>query len=217
MARYRVGLETRERIVAATRDLVARMGIDDVTLKAITDEAGVGAGSFYNLFASKEAVIFEVIREAIAAVDPDPQGTGTDGLDDLVAAFVAFIVDDAPVARIYLQLAVGRGLVDPVIAERVLRAHERRLERFADAYRREYPHVKAVEARRWAESLLAGLTGLGLNALLDADFDLTDHAELLLDQLRGSSVVDAGPHEGAERDASILADTTPATRRPSST
>lgn len=198
MARYRVGLETRERIVAATRDLVARTGIDDVTLKAITDEAGVGAGSFYNLFASKEAVIFEVIREAIAAVDPDPQGTGTDGLEELVNAFVAFVVEDAPVARIYLQLAVGRGLVDASIAERVLRAHERRLQRFADALQREQPNVTPHDARRWAESLLAGLTGLGLNALLDRRFDLADHAGLLLAQLRGVMRLADDPNAGCE-------------------
>ena len=185
MARYRVGLETRGRIIDATRELLSRMGMDALTLKAITDEAGVGAGSFYNLFDSKDAVIFEVIREAIAAVDPDPSGAGGESLDQLVAAFVAFVVDDPTIARIYLRMAVGRGLVDPAIAERVLRAHERRLERFAEAWLRDHPGWSAAHARVRAEALLAGLTGLALNALLDKRFDLRMHAMELLDQLRG--------------------------------
>lgn len=185
VARYRVGLETRERIINATRGLLSRMGLDALTLKAITDEAGVGAGSFYNLFASKDEVIFEVIREAIAAVDPDPSGAGGESLDQLVAAFVTFVVDDPTIARIYLRMAVGRGLVDPTIAERVVRAHERRLGRFADAWRRDDPGLSAAKARTRAEMMLAGLTGLALNALLDGRFDLLVHATQLLCQMRG--------------------------------
>ncbi|MFP4311388.1 MAG: TetR/AcrR family transcriptional regulator, partial [Nitriliruptoraceae bacterium] len=145
MARYRVGLETRERILAATRRLLAEVGIEGVTLKAITDRARVGSGSFYNLFASKDDAVFEVVREAIAAVDPDPEGEGTDTLEDLVEAFVTFMTGSSPIARIYLQLA-GRGLTDPAIAARVLRSHRRRVERFADAYRREIPGLSIAES-----------------------------------------------------------------------
>jgi AcrR family transcriptional regulator len=78
VARYRVGLETRERILEATRTLLAQDGIDGVTLKRITAAADVGVGSFYNLFDSKEAVVFEVVRQALDAVDPHPGArTGT--------------------------------------------------------------------------------------------------------------------------------------------
>ncbi|MFA9445871.1 TetR/AcrR family transcriptional regulator [Egicoccus sp. AB-alg6-2] len=180
MARYRVGLETRERILAATRTLVSEFGVEAVTLKAITDEAGVGAGSFYNLFESKEAAIFEVVREAIEAVDPDPAGAGTDSLADLVDAFVAFMTAAGPIARIYLQLAVGRGLTDPAIGARTLRSHRRRVERFADAARRADPDLAPGDAQALAETLLAGLTGLGITSLLDPGFDMRAHARRLL-------------------------------------
>jgi AcrR family transcriptional regulator len=179
VARYRVGIQTRDRILRATRRLLSEVGIEGVTLKAITDQAGVGAGSFYNLFDSKEAAVFEVVREAIEAVDPDPEGEGTDSLADLVDAFVAFMTGSSPIARIYLQLA-GRGLTDPVIANRVLRSHHRRVERFADAGQREQPDLSDAEARARAETMLAGLTGFGLSALLDPGFDLRSHARMLL-------------------------------------
>lgn len=176
MARYRVGLETRERILSATRRLLGEVGIEGVTLKAITDQAAVGAGSFYNLFGSKEEVVFEVVRESIEAVDPDPAGAGTDTLEDLIEAFVQFVTESTPIARIYLQLAVGRGLTDPQVADRVLRSHRRRVERFADAVRRQRPEVDAERAEEEAELLLAGLTGLALTALVDPGFDMRAHA-----------------------------------------
>ncbi len=179
VARYRVGLETRERILAATRRLLSEFGIEGVTLKAITDQARVGAGSFYNLFASKDDAVFEVVREAIDAVDPDPAGAGTDSLGDLVDAFVAFMTGSSPIARIYLQLA-GRGLTDPAIAARVLRSHRRRVERFADAWQREQPELTPEEAERRAELMLGALTGLGMTALMDPTFDMRRHAVELL-------------------------------------
>jgi AcrR family transcriptional regulator len=179
VARYRVGLETRERILSATRRLLAEVGIEGVTLKAITDRARVGAGSFYNLFASKDDAVFEVVREAIEAVDPDPAGEGTDTLEELVDAFVAFMTGSSPIARIYLQLA-GRGLTDPAIAARVLRSHRRRVERFADAYRRELPELSEEEAVARAQTLLGALTGLGMTTLLDDSFDMASHARSLL-------------------------------------
>lgn len=189
MARYRVGIETRERILAATRRLLAEVGIDGVTLKAITDQARVGAGSFYNLFSSKEAAVFEVVREALDHVDPDPAGEGTDTLAELVDAFVTFITDSPPVARIYLQLAVGRGLTDQTIAARVLRSHRRRVERFADAWRRQDPTITLQEAEARAQTMLAALTGLGMTALLDPGFDMRSHAQRLLP---GGSTTAAG-------------------------
>ncbi len=102
------------RILDATREVLAEDGLNDLTLKAITDRAGVGAGSFYNLFDTKEAAILEVVREAIEAVDPDPAGLGKERVEDLTDAFVSFFVDPRTslAARIYLQLALAGALTD---------------------------------------------------------------------------------------------------------
>jgi hypothetical protein len=97
-----------------------------------------------------------------------------------VDAFVAFFTESTPIARIYVQLAAGRGLTDPAVARRVLRSHRARVERFADAWQREDPTCTAAEAEARAETLLAGLTGLGLTALLDEGFDMRGHAVRLL-------------------------------------
>ena len=184
VARYRVGIETRDRILAATRDLLAEGGLEGVTLKRVTTAAGVGVGSFYNLFDSKESAVFEVVRETLDAVDPHPEapGAGDDRLTDLVGAFVTFITDSPTVARIYLQLA-GLGLTDPAIAARVLRSHRLRVDRFAAACRREDPTLDDASARERAQAVLASLTGYGLTSLIDPTFDMAAHARGLLDRV----------------------------------
>lgn len=177
MARNRVGVRTRRRILEATRTLLAEQGGEEtVTLKAITDRAGVGAGSFYNLFETKEEAVFEVVKEAIAAVDPDPSGA-TETIEDLVGAFVSFFERNPVLARIYLKLAVAGGLTNRGLGDRVLRSHEARTRRFADAFER--AGLSEGEASRSAERLLAALTGLAIHAQLQHGFDFHAHAEVL--------------------------------------
>lgn len=186
MARYRVGLETRRRILDATREALAEDGLNDLTLKAITERADVGAGSFYNLFESKEAAILEVVREAIEGVDPDPAGLGKERVEDLTEAFVSFFVDPrtALAARIYLQLALAGALTDATVAARVERHHQARVDRFAAAFAREHEDLDAAGARRLAERLLAALMGACLTWVVDQGFPLRDHAMQLLEAIR---------------------------------
>lgn len=179
MARYEAGLRTRERILAAVRDELGETGLDGLTLKAVTDRAEVGPGSFYNLFDSKEAAVLEVVGEAITAVDPDPSGSGRDRLGDLVDAFVRFVVEQRTLATIYLQVAVAGALSDEDVNERVRRSHRRRVERFAEAVRHEVGGIGAAAAARAAETIVASLTGYAIIRLVDPDFDLAGHARRL--------------------------------------
>ena len=179
MARYRVGLETRQRILDATRALLGEVGFDGTTLKAITDRAEVGAGSFYNLFDSKDDAVLEVVREAIAAVDPDPSGLGRESVDDLIDAYVKFITGEPELARIYIQLAVGRGLTDDGLHGRVLRHHRARVDRFAAALQRQHQFDPEVAKQR-ADAMLACLTGYALTSFLDDEFAFERYARALI-------------------------------------
>jgi AcrR family transcriptional regulator len=189
MARYRVGLETRDRILAATRDLLAEGGLEGATLNAICKRAGIQPGSFYNLFGSKEEVVLTVVRQAITAVDPDPSGTGSDTVFDLVAAYVRFITEEEPLARVYLRMAVGGALTDRAMAGRVLRHHQARVARFAEAMDRASP---GADNSLRAEALVAALNGYALQSLLDPSFDFAKHAERLVAE--GTMPADWGSH-----------------------
>lgn len=176
MARYQAGIRTEARIVDATRSLLAEGGLEATTLKAICEEAGVKAGSFYNLFDSKEAVVMRVVRESIDAVDPDPDGAGTDTVDDLVAAFIRFFLEQPEMAKVYVIAAVTAEATDNGARRRFLRHHLRRVERFADAMARHDETLTPDAATMRAEILLGALDGLAFRWTIDSSFEFEKFA-----------------------------------------
>ena len=178
--RYKAGLQTRDKIIEATRGLIAENGLEGTTIKAICERAGVLPGSFYNLFDSKEQAVLTVVRDAIDAVDPDPRHQGPDSLRDLVDAYVRFVTEQSELARVYIGIAVSGSRANPELRGRVVRHHEGRVARFAAAIGSEHPEMSAVDASRRAETLVTALNGIALHRVLDPDFDVATHARSLL-------------------------------------
>ena len=195
MARYRAGLETQERILDATRSLLAETGLEGITLKGICERAGVLPGSFYNLFETKEEAVVTVVRQALEAVDPDPARRGQDTVEDLVEAYIRFIEGQPVLARIYIQLAVAGSADDHRLRGRILRHHANRLDRFSEGMGRSRPGLGKGEARRRAEYLLAALQGLTIWQMLDPAFDFAAHARDLLANVVGPAA-EAPPPRG---------------------
>jgi len=185
VARNQVGIRTEERIVAATRELLAEAGLEGTTLQAICDRAGIRSGSFYNIFPTKEDAILRVVGEAIAAVDPDPEGAGRDTLDELVDAYVRFLSGRPELARVYVQVAVNGGLREDAPRAHFLRHHARRVARFADALHRESPRPDGGLAD--AEVLLGALDGLAFHWAIDSSFDFAGHARRALQWCRAAA------------------------------
>ncbi len=178
--RYKAGLATRERILSAIRELLSERGLEATTVTAVCERAEIGAGSFYNLFESKEEAVLAVIREAIEAVDPDPLGMANDTIADLIGAYMKFIAGDPQLARVYIIIAVGGGLTDPEVAERIMRSHEVRVDRFRQALLRLKPELSVKDATVEVEALLAALLGLAVHRMLDPGFDFEGHALRLI-------------------------------------
>lgn len=179
--RYRAGLETQAKILDATRMLIAESGLDGTTIKAICERSGVLPGSFYNLFDSKEQAVLTVVREAIAAADPDPEQLGNESLKDLVEAYVRFVTRQGELARVYIGIAVSGSRGKPELRGRVLRHHEARVARFKAAIAKEKPKLSDAEATRRAETLVSALNGVALHRVLDTKFDVAVHAHALLE------------------------------------
>lgn len=165
----------------AARSLLADSGLEATTVKAICDSAGIRPGSFYNLYKSKEDVVFEVVRDAILAADPDPDRTGSETLTDLVTAYVRFVETAPDLARIYITVALSGGVTDDGMRARMVRHHQERVARFSDALHRVRPTLSMPTCMRTSEALLAALNGYTLHKMLDPDFDLSGHARDLLD------------------------------------
>ncbi len=177
MARYQAGIRTEARIIDATRELLGEVGLDGTTLKAICDRAGVRAGSFYNLFESKEDAVLRVVKDAIRAVDPHPAKDVPDSVEELVEAYIAFVTGQPEVARVYLKIAIS-GATNGALAASVARHHDRRVSRFAAAIEREHPQLDGAQATAHAEIILATLSGLAFMWLTQPEFDFAGRARL---------------------------------------
>jgi AcrR family transcriptional regulator len=95
-----------ERIVAAARDVFEESGAD-AAMEEIAARAGVGVGTVYRRFASKDALIDELLRLALTDLltDVDHARARTDGygLHELLHAFGRSFAEHARYANLLLQ------------------------------------------------------------------------------------------------------------------
>lgn len=113
--------ETRGRIVAAARELIARGGYGEATVAAVAARAGVAVGSVYRHFPSKEGLFAEVFRDA-SQHEVDAMGAalaGPGGASERIATGVEVFAERALRGR-RLAWALLAEPIDPgVEAERL--------------------------------------------------------------------------------------------------
>lgn len=111
--------QSREEILAATRALILRGGIPAATLDAVAREIGVSKAALYHYYPSKDALLFELIFDALQGHAHAVQ-EGVDCAEDGGAALSTIIretvagfaprLDDFRLAFLYGQIA-QRGAV----------------------------------------------------------------------------------------------------------
>jgi AcrR family transcriptional regulator len=94
------------RILGAAREVLGESGAD-AGMEEIAARAGVGVGTVYRRFASKDALIGELLRLALedlmAAVDRALARSGGHGLEELLRAFGQSFGDHARYANLFLE------------------------------------------------------------------------------------------------------------------
>ncbi|MDB5447732.1 MAG: transcriptional regulator, TetR family [Phenylobacterium sp.] len=126
---------TRERVVAAARDLFGAQGYEGATVRQIATLAGVSVGSVFTNFASKGEILSEVMQARLEALYaemdrfvPHLRGSTADRLRSMFAVLFAFEVQNvqlflahvaaaydwtlAPGARPFGRNARLRGLIE---------------------------------------------------------------------------------------------------------
>ena len=101
---------------AATR-LFADRGVPGVSIADITAEAGVAVGTFYRFFHSKESVLSDVRRSALAEIERRAAAVTADhidrgfwaGADAMTAELTSFFFEDRARAQVVLNLAPDEG------------------------------------------------------------------------------------------------------------
>ncbi|WP_411288549.1 TetR/AcrR family transcriptional regulator [Phenylobacterium sp.] len=98
---------TRQRVLAAARELFDTLGFQGTTIREVARHAGVSVGSVFTTFASKGAILSEVMQNRLAplyaeldAVMPHVRGSTADRLRSMFAIHFAF---EAQHTRLFLS------------------------------------------------------------------------------------------------------------------
>jgi AcrR family transcriptional regulator len=184
----------RDRIVTAARRAFAEHGLD-AGVEEIARRAGVGMGTLYRRFPTKESLVHAIFEDRLDALRPTidralAAGDPWEGLVEIVVATVAQQADDHGFSQMVV-LRLGPEAVPEDIRRRFFGPLEELLAR-AQASGQVRPDVSAAD-------LPAIVRMAGASALGGADAgDGRRHVGLLLDGLRASSrhCIPAGPGGG---------------------
>ncbi|MEV0582797.1 helix-turn-helix domain-containing protein [Nonomuraea sp. NPDC050310] len=104
----RAGLD-RETVLAAARDLLARDGLDALTMRALADRLGVRPNTLYSHVPSKTALVDELLDDVLGGIpapeDPRPE----QGVRELMTATYRVLLEHAELVPLYLSRQGARG------------------------------------------------------------------------------------------------------------
>ncbi|WP_374113240.1 TetR/AcrR family transcriptional regulator [Pseudarthrobacter sulfonivorans] len=98
----------RERLLSAAHELIAECGVDALTMDRLAERAGVGKGTVFRRFGSRNGLMMTLLSDSEAAFQarfmfgPPPLGPGAPGLERLVAfgsARIAYVLDHGDLVR----------------------------------------------------------------------------------------------------------------------
>ena len=123
--------EIRQRSMAAIKqaalELFAHQGYHSTSISNIAQEAGISKGLMYNYFASKEALLIEIIEDAVAMGDwliheaLEIEGSGFDKLAYLTRTTMAFVKKNYHYWKLLLSLAFqpdAQAALGPILKEK---------------------------------------------------------------------------------------------------
>ena len=128
-------LERRKRLLASARDLLARVGYENVTMTALAEASGVTRPTLYHTFGTKDDLLYEAVLEAyeemLEAAGPSAGVRGLDRVLAILTATAETIAGNPDYARTLLESIGSRAAARPLgkaIRSGALRALEEALE-----------------------------------------------------------------------------------------
>ncbi|MGB8815414.1 MAG: TetR/AcrR family transcriptional regulator [Paracoccaceae bacterium] len=119
--RERQKADRRSRIISAAKGLFAESGLDNITIEAIADIAGVSSVTVHNYYGTKSGVLLALVaesdRELLETFDRALSGQST-GLVDLVLRFSTIICDHT---LTHLDKAIWRQVIAASVSDSDLR------------------------------------------------------------------------------------------------
>lgn len=124
----------RDAIVSAAERVFARSGFYETKMAEIAREAGVGVGTLYNYFESKEVIFAEIVVDRQAEFDRTVQAAATSGdpvdcLRQIVESCLSYLDDHGALLAIFQERgAVSECDVERLAGPKAARGYERLLD-----------------------------------------------------------------------------------------
>lgn len=147
--------DQRDRILAATYDIVSKRGYQGATVELIVKRAGVARATFYEHFENREACLLaafdaaveELDRRIAAAVEPETDWPLR--VRAGLSAFLAYLVEDPAVARTCLVESVTAGTA-------AMERYDRALKSYSPAFARGREFAGADDLPETLEDSIVG-------------------------------------------------------------
>jgi len=132
--RHAEGAKTRERVLEAAAELIARQGYAATSITQISERAGANPASIYWAFSSKEGLLAAVMERAAEAffrtIEPPSRGDPWSWLAGLAEEFA----EGPEFLRLMLVLSLERRDGDPLVLDAARRVRSVAIEALAAAY-----------------------------------------------------------------------------------
>ncbi len=180
------GRATRLKITTAAAELVAELGWDAVTTRAVAARAGVNQALIHYHFESMDALLREAVVAALEetmaeAAGPLAHGSLAEALTGTVAAIEH--IDPRSPAAILLAESLVRAVRDPRLAEPIVAGLREFRRMLADRVARAVADGDApadLPPAAFSTFLAASLDGLLLHRIVDPDLDVAGALDILL-------------------------------------
>lgn len=170
--------ETRERLLAAARRVVARRGYEGASVDEIADEAGFSSGALYSNFEGKEDLFLELMRtemdaqnEALERAVGAARESVADRARDGAAAWMDFVAREPEMVMLFMEFwayAVREPAIRPKVAARFAEVRGMLTRLIADSVR-DFGLELAVPAEQLAIAVDALADGMARQKLTDPD------------------------------------------------
>lgn len=196
--------DVRRRVLEASRLILARDGLEGLTISRIAAEAGVYSSAIFYHFGGKEglwiALGVELIEEANTAAASDLQAMplGRERIRKAVESY--FMIGGPEVQSASFEMMVP-ALRSPQLRESVVRLYDDGKDKLADDLGAgEHPDQREY-LRLVGEVVLSFTDGLNMQALMDPDADFTPVISVFEDMLTRvlAPALGLGDEDGDER------------------
>lgn len=172
------GLDTRRRLLDAAEQVFGELGYHDASIVKITEQAGVGQGTFYLYFASKKDVFDELIRDLNRRVRhamKDASSRGTSRLEAELLGFGAYFRFTAEHPALYRIIRQAE-FVSPEMLEY---HYERLAAGYVEGLRESMAkgEIGAIDPEVSAWALMAAGEMLGMRYILWGNGTVPPHVE----------------------------------------